>query len=91
MNSTWFYCPECHAQWFFQFENGEVPLRCCTNCGSELVETLNYRPSGPAGGGSVGYHYDPDAEVIEMIRRTFGPGVTEIDPSERWTPAGAPA
>lgn len=89
MNSNWFQCRECYAMWFFQFESGEAALRCCTACGSELVETLNNGSSGPAGGGSVGYRSDPDREVMEMIRQAFGPQVTELDPSERWIPIGA--
>jgi hypothetical protein len=91
MNSNWSQCPDCSALWFFQFESGEAPLRFCTDCGSELEEVLNHEDAGPAGGGQVRRGYDPDREVIEMIRQAFGPDVTEIDPSERWTPARIPA
>ena len=87
MNSTWLSCPECFARWFFQFESGEAPLRHCTSCGSELVEYVDHGPSGPAGGGCIDLGYDPDREVIAMIRRVFGTGVKEVDPSERWTVA----
>lgn len=86
MNSNWSQCPECWALWFFQFESGEAPLRFCTDCGSELIEVLGHGSSGPEGGGQVRPGYDPDREVIEMIRQTFGPDVTEVDPMERWTP-----
>jgi hypothetical protein len=90
MKSTWFQCDGCWALWFFQFEPGEAPLRFCTDCGSELVEVMHSGASGPAGGGQVWSGYDPDREVIGMIRQTFGPEVTEIDPMERWAPAGTP-
>jgi len=91
MKSTWFQCDGCRAVSFFQFEGEEAPLRFCTDCGSELEEALNRQAAGPAGGGQFWRGYDPDREVIEMIRQTFGPDVTEIDPSERWTPARVPA
>jgi hypothetical protein len=88
MKSTWFQCEGCSALWFFQFERGEEPLRYCSDCGSELIEANHYSATGPEGGGQVWAGYDPDREVIEMIRQTFGPDVTELDPMERRMPVG---
>jgi hypothetical protein len=85
MNSNWYRCTDCLALWFFQFESGEEPLRFCTDCGSGLEEALNHEAAGPAGGGQLQRDDDPDRRVIEMVRQIFGPDVTEIDPSERWT------
>ena len=62
-------------------------LSVCTDCGSELIEVLDHGSSGPEGGGQVRPGYDPDREVIEMIRQVFGTDVKEVDPSERWTVA----
>jgi hypothetical protein len=82
MKSSWFQCVGCLALWFFQYEREEEPLSFCSDCGSELVEVAHLGASGPEGGGQVWAGYDPEREVIEMIRQTFGPDVTEINPPD---------
>jgi hypothetical protein len=84
MESTWLHCEDCLSSVFVQRESVGDESRICDRCGSAPFEYGWCESRGPAGGGEVGYGpWDPDRVVISMIRKAFGPDVTEIDADGR--------